>query len=369
MLSTPSNHQYCMNVQPDAEDRLESFDYQLPKELIAQHPTEQRVASRMMVIHRDSGLIEHCQVRDFPQFIQAGDAVVVNDTKVIPARLIGYRTSTRGRWEGLFLKSDDSTGLGDLLCKTRGSMELGETVTLRGPDGREEQQLELVARLEGGHALFRPLPQRAWPELLQTCGRVPLPPYIRGGSAVEEDINRYQTVYARRPGSVAAPTAGLHFTPELVSAIRTSGATFLAGTLHVGIGTFRPIQTEDLNQHQMHNEWCELSEPVVKRLQATRSEGGRIIAVGTTTVRMLESVAAKNDGQLVPWQGETNLFIRPGYRFQATDAIFTNFHLPKSSLLVMISAFATRELIMHAYQVAIENRYRFFSYGDCMLIL
>jgi S-adenosylmethionine:tRNA ribosyltransferase-isomerase len=358
-----------MNVQPDAEDRLDLFDYQLPKELIAQHPSEQRVASRMMVIHRASGLIEHCQVRDLPQFIQAGDAVVVNDTKVIPARLIGFRTTTRGRWEGLFLKSDDGSGLGDLLCKTRGAMAIGETVTLRDRDGREEQQLELVAKLEGGHAMFRPVPLRPWDELLQACGRVPLPPYIRGGSMVEDDIQRYQTVYARRPGSVAAPTAGLHFTPELVAAIRTAGATFLAATLHVGIGTFRPIQTEDLNQHTMHHEWCDLSEPVVKRLQTTRSEGGRIIAVGTTTVRTLESVASKNNGQLVPWQGETNLFIRPGYQFQATDAIFTNFHLPKSSLLVMISAFATRELIMHAYRVAIENQYRFYSYGDCMLIL
>ncbi len=358
-----------MNPSEDSTDRLDLYDYELPKELIAQHPPEHRVAARMMVVHRETGRIDHCQVRDLPQFVRPGDAVVVNDTKVIAARLIGYRTNTQGRWEGLFLKADESTGVADLLCKTRGSMEVGETVTLRDREGREEVQLELISNLDGGHALFRPKSEIAWPELLVRCGRVPLPPYIRGGTMVDDDIERYQTVYARKPGSVAAPTAGLHFTPDLVNGVRSAGAAFLAVTLHVGIGTFRPIQTDDISKHQMHDEWCELSEPVVKRLQATKREGGRIIAVGTTTVRTLESVASKHDGQLVAWQGETNLFIKPGYKFQAVDVMFTNFHLPKSSLLVMISAFASRELIMKAYQEAIQEKYRFFSYGDCMLIL
>ncbi len=229
-----------MNKEDCSQDRIELYDYELPKELIAQHPPEQRVAARMMVVHRESGQVEHCQVRDLPQFIKPGDAVVVNDTKVIPARLIGYRTTTNGRWEGLYLKSDESTGVADLLCKTRGSMEIGETVTLRDREGREEVKLELIAQLEGGHALFRPVSPMKWPDLLQQCGRVPLPPYIRGGTMVDEDIDRYQTVYARKPGSVAAPTAGLHFTPELVNAVRGAGAAFLAATLHVGIGTFRP---------------------------------------------------------------------------------------------------------------------------------
>jgi S-adenosylmethionine:tRNA ribosyltransferase-isomerase len=357
-----------MNLEHTADDRIEAFDYELPKELIAQHPTEQRAAARMMVIHRETGHIDHCQVRDLPQFIQPGDAVVVNDTKVIPARLIGYRSQTRGRWEGLYLKTDDESGLGDLLCKTRGSMSIGETVTLRDREGREEVTIELTAQLEGGHALFRPI-GITWEKLLEDCGRIPLPPYIRGGSMIDDDIERYQTVYARRPGSVAAPTAGLHFTSDLVNAVRGAGAAVLSVTLHVGIGTFRPIQTDNLDAHQMHHEWCELSEPVVKRLQSTRREGGRIIAVGTTTVRTLESAAAKHEGQLQAWQGETNLFIRPGFQFQSTDAMFTNFHLPRSSLLVMVSAFASRELIIKAYQTAVEKKYRFFSYGDCMLIL
>ncbi len=351
------------------ENRIELYDYDLPRDQIAQQPPEQRVSARMMVVHRDTGRIEHCQVRDLPQFLRPGDSVVVNDTQVIPARLIGFRTLTGGRWEGLYLQSDPETGMADMLCKTRGKMAIGETVTLRDCDGREVQRLVLISQQKGGHAIFRPEPAADWQTILKQSGRVPLPPYIRNGEMMSEDIERYQTVFARKPGSVAAPTAGLHITPDLVKSIREAGSAFVTSTLHVGIGTFRPIQVDDLNEHRMHSEWCELTEPVVKRLQTTRSEGGRIVAIGTTTVRVLESVASKHEGVLKPWQGETDLFITPGFKFNAVDALLTNFHLPRSSLLVMVSAFATRELILRAYQIAVEEGYRFYSYGDCMLIL
>ena len=352
-----------------ADDRLELYDYELPKELVAQHPAENRTAARMMVLHREGGRIEHCSVRDLPEFIRGGDAVVVNDSKVLPARLVGYRTTTRGRWEGLYLQSDPQTGLAELLSKTRGNIELGESVTLRDREGREQQRLELVARGEGGVSLYRPEPAGDWMELLGKCGRVPLPPYIRGGQMENDDLQRYQTVYARQPGSVAAPTAGLHFTPDLIAAVRAGGAAFVSVTLHVGVGTFRPIESPTLSGHRMHSEICELSEPVAKRLQQTRGEGGRIIAVGTTTVRTLESAAANNGGAIAPWAGSTELFITPGHRFAAVDAMLTNFHLPKSSLLVLVSSFAGRELILDAYRQAVEQKYRFFSYGDCMLIV
>ncbi len=357
------------SAENSADQKLDSYDYTLPKELIAQRPVTQRTASRMMVVHRKTGKIEHFQVRDLPQFLAAGDAVVVNDSKVLPARLIGYRTQTRGRWEGLFLRSDDTSGLADLLCKTRGRMEIGETVTLQDLEGREPQKLTLLSQQSNGHATFRCEPETNWTTVMEQCGRVPLPPYIRDGQMSAEDIERYQTVYARRPGSVAAPTAGLHFTPELITAVRGAGAAFVTTTLHVGVGTFRPIATEVLGQHQMHSEWCELSEPVARRLQNIRSEGGRVLAVGTTSVRTLESAARNNNGQLQAWAGNTDLFIRPGFEFQATDLMLTNFHLPKSSLLVLVSAFASRELILQAYNEAVEQEYRFYSYGDCMLIL
>ena len=355
-------------LQPNVQ-KLQDYNYELPRERIAQHPVASRSAARMMVVHRVSGKFEHCQVRDFPQYLQAGDSVVVNDSKVMPARLVGFRTQTKGRWEGLFLQQDEASGIGELLCKTRGKMELGETVTLRDTDGREVQKLVLLSQQENGRAMFHAEPAITWPELLQVSGRVPLPPYIRDGEMMADDLARYQTVYARRPGSVAAPTAGLHFTPELINQVRGAGASFVTTTLHVGVGTFRPIQTEDLSQHQMHAEWCDVSEPVAKRLTQTQTEGGRVIAVGTTSVRCLESAAAHNDGQIKAWQGQTDLFITPGFEFKAVDALLTNFHLPKSSLLVMVSAFANRELIMDAYQEAIKQEYRFYSYGDCMLIL
>jgi len=217
--------------------------------------------------------------------------------------------------------------------------------------------------------LLKPQPEIPWLELLETNGRVPLPPYIRDGKMTSMDKDRYQTVYARNPGSVAAPTAGLHITQDLIQRIRSAGVALVSLTLHVGLGTFRPIQTARLAEHKMHSEYAQITEPVVKRLAGCRSEGGRIVAVGTTSVRTLETAALSGGGSLVPWSGQTDIFIRPGHQFKAVDVMLTNFHLPRSSLIVLVCAFANRDLIMEAYRKAIEQEYRFYSYGDCMLIV
>jgi len=346
---------------------LDDFEFVLPRELIAQEPTAKRTDSRMMVINRASGRIEHVSVRDLPSFLRAGDAMVVNDSKVIPARLIGFRSQTRGRWEGLFLREEN--GVAELICKTRGYIQPGEEIVIRDPEGRETQKLIVVAGSERGHMLLKPEPEIPWLELLETNGRVPLPPYIRDGQMTTIDKERYQTVYARNPGSVAAPTAGLHLTPDLIQRIRTAGVALVSLTLHVGLGTFRPIQTTRLADHKMHSEFAQITEPVVKRLASCRSEGGRIVAIGTTSVRTLETAAQAGNGTLVPWSGQTDIFIKPGHTFNAVDVMLTNFHLPRSSLLVLVSAFASRDLILEAYRKAIEQEYRFYSYGDCMLIV
>lgn len=351
----------------NAQNELDEYDFNLPRELIAQEPTSKRTDSRMMVIHRATGHIDHVSVRDLPSFLRAGDAMAVNDSKVIPARLIGFRAQTRGRWEGLFLREEN--GVAELICKTRGYIQPGEEIVVRDPEGREKQKLIVVAGSERGHMLLRPEPNIPWLELLESNGRVPLPPYIRDGQMTTIDKERYQTVYARNPGSIAAPTAGLHITQDLIQRIRGAGVALVSVTLHVGLGTFRPIQTARLAEHKMHSEYAQITEPVVKRLTGCRAEGGRIVAVGTTTTRTLETAATSGNGWLVPWSGQTDIFIRPGHQFKAVDVLLTNFHLPRSSLLVLVSAFAGRELIMEAYQKAIEQEYRFYSYGDSMLII
>ena len=351
----------------NAINELDDYDFELPRELIAQEPTLKRTDSRMMVIHRSTGHIDHVSVRDLPSFLRAGDAMVVNDSKVIPARLIGFRAQTRGRWEGLFLREEN--GVAELICKTRGYIQPGEEIVIRDPEGREAQKLIVVAGSEKGHMLLRPDPDIPWQELLEANGRVPLPPYIRDGRMTTMDKERYQTVYARNPGSVAAPTAGLHITHELIQRIRSAGVALVSLTLHVGLGTFRPIQSARLSEHKMHSEYAQITEPVVKRLASCRSEGGRTIAVGTTSARTLETAVLAGKGSLVPWSGQTDIFIRPGHQIKAVDVLLTNFHLPRSSLLVLVSTFASRELILEAYRKAIEHEYRFYSYGDCMLIL
>lgn len=354
---------------------IDQFDYVLPDELIAQNPLANRVDARLMLVNRSTGSIDHHHIRDLPELLSPGDTLVMNNSRVIPARMVGYRDRTGGRWQGLFLRSDESTGLWEILTKTRGKLETGETIVVRDRDARDGMRLAVVARTDDGKLLVKPsLPSeiegdyRCPADWLRRFGRVPIPPYIRGGQMVDADVVDYQTVYAKTDGSVAAPTAGLHFTKSLLEKLRGSGVGTVEVTLHVGIGTFRPIATQSLDEHQMHTEWGEIDQPSVNEINARRKRG-RTIAVGTTSMRVLESAACASGGLLKPWTGETDLFITPGFRFAASDGLLTNFHLPKSSLLVLVSAFAGRDLAMQAYRDAIDNEYRFYSYGDAMLIV
>lgn len=349
-------------------DRLETYDYHLPPELIAQQPLAERDASRLLVVRRDDQSINHQSIRDLPSLLQPGDCLVLNNSRVLPARLLGVRTQTGGKWEGLFL-STNSTGLWRLIGQTRGWIKAGETVTISPPDAQKSEsplQLRLIDRETEGVWLMEPLSPGSPVELLNRYGVMPLPPYIERGVS-SEDADRYQTTYASRPGSVAAPTAGLHFTPELLENCRQAGILIAEVTLHVGIGTFRPVSVDDLSQHVMHAEYCEVSQATADLLNRVHQSGRRIVAVGTTSLRTLESAYAHVGWQA--WSGETNLFIRPPYRFQAADALLTNFHLPKSTLLMLVSALAGIDLIRKAYAEAIAERYRFFSYGDAMLIV
>jgi S-adenosylmethionine:tRNA ribosyltransferase-isomerase len=345
---------------------LAQYDYHLPRELIAQHPLPRRSDARLMVVRRDEQSINHGYVRDLPAILDAGDCLVFNDTKVIPARLVGRRERTGARWSGLFLSADEH-GVWQVLSKTRGKLEPGEAINVVSWDTRHSLTLRLVAKLDGGAWAVLPDTEGDPHDLLAQVGRIPLPPYIRDGDMVEEDIDRYQTVFAAEPGAVAAPTAGLHFTPELLTQLKQRGVSREFVTLHVGIGTFRPITAERLADHPMHSEWCTVSGKLVERLQATKSKGGRIVAVGTTVARSLESAAT--DGELAEYSGDTDLFIRPPYQFRAIDALLTNFHLPKSTLLILVRTFGGDSLLARAYEQAISERYRFYSYGDAMLIL
>lgn len=358
-----------MNQTQWDADLVESYDYHLPRQLIAQHPVEHRIDARLMLIDRQRQEISHLYVRDLPDLIQPGDALVLNTSRVIPARLVGSRTATGGRWEGLFLQSGEQ-GVWEILSKTRGRLAVGETLSLQDHEGREQPLLIVLAKLASGHLAVRPMDRDlSLEELLERFGRVPLPPYIRNGQMVDRDVESYQTVYAKQPGSLAAPTAGLHFTSDLIKHLQQKGVMTASVVLHVGLGTFRPVSAERLSEHPMHSEWAELPETTAERLQQCRRQQGRIVAVGTTSVRVLESAARATGGPHQAWSGQTNLLIRPPYRFQAIDALMTNFHLPKSTLLALVCAFAGRELVMDAYHRAIEQKYRFYSYGDCMLIV
>lgn len=345
---------------------LDQYDYQLPRELIAQDPLPERSDARLLVVRREEQSLEHRFVRDLPAFLVSGDGLVLNDTRVIPARLVGYRTQTHGRWEGLYLGAGEH-GVWKILAKTRGKIRPGETVTLQDRQQRDVCRLMLLDQMGQGIWAARPDPFEETLALLERAGRVPLPPYIRDGEMADADHQTYQTVYAEKPGAVAAPTAGLHFTHPLMGQLEAGGIEFCRVTLHVGLGTFRPISAATLDEHPMHAEWACLDSPTVTRLNGIRAAGGRIVAVGTTVVRTLETAATT--GQLQPWQGETDLFIRPPYRFRAVDALLTNFHLPKSTLLILVRTFGGDELIRQAYDEAIRQGYRFYSYGDAMLIL
>jgi S-adenosylmethionine:tRNA ribosyltransferase-isomerase len=385
--------------------KTSEFDYELPPELIAQTPLEPRDASRLMVVHRDSGEIEHRVFRDVTGYLRPGDLLILNQTRVIPARLFGHKAETGGKIELLLLnKRDDRTW--EALVRGKGlrpgtMLEFEAASSEKARQQGQEQDLdpaqphasrithhapplaaEIIAGTPSGARLIR-FDQPVEP-LLDELGVVPLPPYIHVPLA---DPERYQTVYGRIEGSAAASTAGLHFTPELLVDLRRMGVELAFLTLHIGLDTFRPVKEEQIEEHQIHTEWYELTAPVAEQINRARLEGRRVIAVGTTVVRALESAAGgcaassdsdEGEGEQSPacgWRtvaafaGPTDLFIYPGYRFRAVDAMITNFHLPRSTLLMLVSAFAGQEMILGAYQEAIRQRYRFFSFGDAMLIL
>ena len=353
-------------ADPPVMSELDAYDYHLPKELIAQHPLPRRADARLMLVERATGAIEHYHVRDLPELLKPADCLVLNDTRVVPARLVGRRTATGGHWEGLFLAADEA-GHWRLLCRSRGKLAPGESITLVDSRARDALTLKLMLKENGGVWIARPQSDEDPWELLEQVGRVPLPPYIRQGEMIEADRQRYQTVYARRPGAVAAPTAGLHFTHELLKQIEAAGVDIARVTLHVGLDTFRPVTAASLAEHAMHSEWGEIAAAAVETIERCRRAGGRTVAVGTTSVRVLETAAAS--GILAPWQGPTALFIRPPYTFRIVDALLTNFHLPRTTLLVLVRTFGGDELIRRAYAEAIREQYRFYSYGDAMLVV
>ncbi|MDG1897390.1 MAG: tRNA preQ1(34) S-adenosylmethionine ribosyltransferase-isomerase QueA [Fuerstiella sp.] len=361
-------------VSPDLDD-ISSWQYHLPDELIASRPAIRRDDSRLMIVRRDSGNIEHGMIRDLPDLLSADDLLVFNNTKVLPARLFGFRTSTGGKWEGLFLEQL-ADGHWKITGQTRGKMTRGESISLIPADevglnpsdqSDDALQLKLVERFADG--TWRVLPSRpgdAIP-LLEQFGTLPLPPYIGRKVADADDQTRYQTVFANEPGAIAAPTAGLHFTPELLQRCAEHGIESSEVTLHVGIGTFRPVSSQRLSDHEMHSEWGRVPSECSHAITAARTAGGKVVAVGTTCVRTLE--AAAQQGNLANWQGSTNLFIKPGFDFNVTDQLLTNFHLPGSTLMVLVAALAGYDLTMDAYRQAVAEKYRFYSYGDAMLIV
>ena len=366
---------------------LSSWQFELPAELIASRPAETRDGARLLVVDRQTASITHARIRDLPELLRPNDLLVFNNTKVLPARLFGYRTATGGRWEGLYVE-EVSPQHWHILSDTRGRLQPGETITVHpaygdgsGNDlnrgagdsqGPENLVLTLIEKREDGGWIAAPNSSAPALELLEQFGSLPLPPYMGRKLADQDDQKRYQTQFASEPGAVAAPTAGLHFTESLLEECRSRGIQKAELTLHVGIGTFRPVVAERLADHKMHEEWCRLPSDTCDRVIQTRQRPGRVIAVGTTSVRTLESAAQATMGSgnlLQPWQGRTNLFIQPGYRFAAVDCLLTNFHLPGSTLLVLVAAMAGYDLIMEAYRQAISERYRFYSYGDAMLIV
>lgn len=338
------------------------FNYELPAELIAQEPCPGRDQSRLLVVSRSQGKWSHRHFFDLPELLRPGDLLILNDTRVLPARLLGRRRKTGGKWEGLFLRQHDD-GRWEIMCQTRGRLVPGDVIEIDpGP-----LELLLVEKTAEGHWLARSSESGAPASVLQRFGQVPLPPYIRKGKADEPDRERYQTVYAQQPGAVAAPTAGLHFSPAVFQQLTQRGIESAFITLHVGPGTFQPVQIDDYTKHAMHAERGELPEATAMAVMSCRARGGRVVAVGTTSARVLETVAGS--GGIRPWSGETRLYIYPPYRFQTVDVLLTNFHLPRSTLLLLVAAFGGCELIEAAYGAAIEERYRFYSYGDAMLVL
>ncbi len=339
--------------------KTSDFDFQLPEELIAQTPLERRDASRLLTLDKHTGAVGHHHFYELPKFLRPGDCLVLNDSRVLPARLIGRRR-TGGACEVLLLVDKG----GDLWeCLVRPGRKLKPGAQVIFGDGQLTATVE--AELNDGKRAVRFHYQGIFLEILEQLGRMPLPPYIK---AELQDQERYQTVYSKVVGSAAAPTAGLHFTPELLEQVRDMGVKVCCVTLHVGLGTFRPVKAEEIQDHEMHSEFCMISRETADTINETRARGGRVICVGTTSCRTVESFAAE-DGTLSERSGWTNIFIYPGYQFKVLDALITNFHLPQSTLIMLVSALAGREHILSAYQEAVKERYRFFSFGDAMFIL
>ena len=339
---------------------VSEFDFNLPETLIAQHPVEPRDASRLMVLNRDSGRIEHHTFRDLVSLLKTGDVLVLNNTRVIPARLIGEKEGTEGKIEVLLLKRLE-LDVWEALVKPGKRLKVGQKVRF----GSGMLIGELLDILENGNRRINFTYSGVFETILDTLGQMPLPPYI---TAQLEDQGRYQTVYAKERGSVAAPTAGLHFTPELLGELQKKGVEIVEILLHVGLGTFRPVKVENIRDHPMHSEYYRVDLEAAELINRAKQEGRRVIAVGTTAARTLESVG-NDQGRVVPGVGWTDIFIYPGYSFKIVDVLLTNFHFPKSTLIMLVSALAGRELTIKAYELAVLERYRFYSFGDVMLIL
>ena len=339
--------------------KTSDFYFDLPQELIAQDPLEDRSSSRLLVLNKDTGAIEHHIFKEITDYLNPGDCLVINDTKVIPARLYGNKIGTDAKIELLLLKRKEND-IWETLVKPGKKANPGSKISFGGGllTG------EVLDVVEEGNRLIRFTYNGIFEEILDVLGQMPLPPYI---THQLKDKNRYQTVYAKHDGSAAAPTAGLHFTPELLAILKEKGVKIAHVTLHVGLGTFRPVKVEDVTQHHMHSEFYSIEESQAKLINDTKAAGGRIISVGTTSCRTLESASGEN-GIVKAGSGWTDIFIYPGYRFRVTDCLITNFHLPESTLLMLVSALAGREQIMAAYEEAVRERYRFFSFGDAMLI-
>lgn len=339
---------------------LNDFDYELPEELIAQTPLEDRSSSKLLVLNKNTGEVEHHHFTDIITYLNSGDTLVLNDTKVIPARLIGVKEETGAVIEVLLLKNFEGDKW-EALTKPAKRVKVGSVISF----GDGSLKCRCIEEGEEGIRKFELIYSGILYEILDRLGTMPLPPYIHEKL---EDQGRYQTVYAKNIGSAAAPTAGLHFTKELMDEIKAKGINICYVTLHVGLGTFRPVNVDNILEHHMHSEYYEISEETCNIIKATKERGNRVVAVGTTTVRTLETVMNKY-GELKECLGNTDIFIYPGYEFKLVDNLITNFHLPKSTLIMLISALAGRENVLNAYKEAVDNKYRFFSFGDSMFII
>jgi len=339
--------------------KVKDFYFDLPKELIAQHPLEKRDESRLMVLNKKNGEVEHKVFKDIIEYLNPGDCLVLNDTRVMPARLYGAKEGSGGKMEFLLLNRHEDD-IWETLVKPGKRGKVGAKFVF----GNGELKAEVVDVLDNGNRKVKFYYDGIFEEVLDRLGEMPLPPYIEEKL---EDRERYQTVYSKEVGSAAAPTAGLHFTDELLQAIKKKGIDIAFVTLHVGLGTFRPVKAEDVQDHEMHSEYYILDKENAGIINNAKKSGKRVIAVGTTSNRTLESIA-NEEGQVKEQSGYTSIFIYPGYKFKIVDAIITNFHLPESTLIMLISAFSTREIVMNAYKIAVENKYRFFSFGDAMFI-